>query len=246
MPMTTADLLYIALIAVAAALDHFVLWGTFLRRSRQEPAAARVRLWSSWMVMLWVLAGVGLAVWARDHRTWTSLRVALPHGTRLVGSIGLLLVLTVMQGLSLRRIADSHSQRARARQRIGALAPMLPRSGSELRMFIALSVTAGCCEEAIFRGYLPCILRPVLGLWGAVAVSTAAFAAAHAYQGRNGVLSAGILGLLFSLIVLGFGSLWPAIVLHALIDVGGGITAWLALRETRAGDGTVASCGASG
>jgi len=36
----------------------------------------------------------------------------------------------------------------------GAMAAMLPHGGVELTSWIALSVTAGICEETIFRGYL--------------------------------------------------------------------------------------------
>jgi membrane protease YdiL (CAAX protease family) len=42
------------------------------------------------------------------------------------------------------------------------------------------------------------------------------------------------LGLLFTLVVLGFGSLWPAMALHALVDAGQGLTTWLVLRRAPA------------
>ncbi len=42
-------------------------------------------------------------------------------------------------------------------------------------------------------------------------------------------------GAFFTMVVAIFGSLWPAIALHALIDLGSGIMAWLALREGSAG-----------
>ncbi len=51
------------------------------------------------------------------------------------------------------------------------------------------------------------------------------------YQGWNGVLRTGIVGAVFTLVVAIFDSLWPAIALHALIDLGSGMMAWLALRE---------------
>jgi hypothetical protein len=41
------------------------------------------------------------------------------------------------------------------------------------------------------------------------------------------------------LVVAILGSLWPAIVLHALVDLGHGIMAWLALREGPMPDGLV-------
>ena len=52
-------------------------------------------------------------------------------------------------------------------------------------------------------------------------------------QGVNGILSTGIVGTLLTLVVLIFGSLWPAIALHALVDIGSGLVAWLALRQVQ-------------
>jgi membrane protease YdiL (CAAX protease family) len=46
-------------------------------------------------------------------------------------------------------------------------------------------------------------------------------------------LSTGIVGTLLTLVVLIFGSLWPAIALHALVDIGSGLVAWLALRQVQ-------------
>ena len=51
--------------------------------------------------------------------------------------------------------------------------------------------------------------------------------------GVKGILSISTVGVLFTLVVLIFGSLWPAIVLHALIDIGSGLVAWLALRQVQ-------------
>ena len=41
----------------------------------------------------------------------------------------------------------------------------------------------------------------------------------------------GIVGAFFTLVVAIFNSLWPAIALHAVVDLAAGTMAWLALRE---------------
>jgi membrane protease YdiL (CAAX protease family) len=109
-----------------------------------------------------------------------------------------------------------------------------PHTDAELAWFVALSVSAGICEEFVFRGYLIWLLQPVLGLWGAAAVSLVVFAAAHAYEGTKGVLAVAIAGSLLTLIVLAFGSLVPAIAVHMLVDAGEGFVCWLALHEREA------------
>lgn len=110
-------------------------------------------------------------------------------------------------------------------------AKMAPHTRSELGWFVALSLSAGICEEFIFRAYLIWAFQSLLGLGGAAALSIAVFAAAHAYQGARGVIGTGVVGVLLTLVVLISGSLLPAIVLHALIDIGQGFAAWLVLRE---------------
>jgi membrane protease YdiL (CAAX protease family) len=228
--MTRPDFLYLALIAIGLLLDHFVLWPGFVRQSQADPGGARLRLWSRWMILLWTLTAVGLALWLSEGRDWRGLRVVIPQGWRLWGSIGLILAFAM---ISARPIVTM--MRSTRRKRIKIANPRVeelsPRTRSELGWWIALSVSAGFCEEFIFRGYLIWAFQPLFGLWGAAAFSVVTFAMAHAYQGAKGVLAVGVVGALFTLVVLISGSLWPAIALHALVDISQGLISWLALRD---------------
>ena len=130
------------------------------------------------------------------------------------------------------------------RGQLGKLAAFLPHTRPELSSFVGVSLTAGFCEEFLFRGYFVWALGPWLGWWGAAALSVPFFAALHAYQGGAGAIRTGVVGLLLTLVVATFDSLFPAIALHALVDVGTGVIAWLALREVGA-KGDVAGAGES-
>lgn len=237
--MTTTDLLYLALIAILSLLDYFVLWPTFLRRSQADPGRARTWLWSSWMIMLWALVAAGVVVWLIEARALGSLRLITPHGWRLWGAIGLVLVLAMTYGRTVLRIARSKRQK-RIKLANPQVEKLAPHTRSELGWWVALSLSAGFCEELIFRGYLIFAFQPMLGLWGAAAFSVVVFAVAHAYQGRKGILGAGIVGGLLTLVVLISGSLLPAMALHALVDIGEGLVAWLVLRQVQGEDGIVA------
>lgn len=103
---------------------------------------------------------------------------------------------------------------------------LLPRTIAERRLFAALSVAAGLGEELAYRGYVLTLMSYVGagGLVGA-AVSSIPFAAVHAYQGWSGAVRAGLLGFVFGVVVLLTGSVWPAVLAHAGLDLLAGL--WL-------------------
>ena len=108
---------------------------------------------------------------------------------------------------------------------------------------MATSVSAGICEEFVFRGYLIWAFQALLGLWGAALFSVVVFALAHAYQGAKGIVATGIAGVLLTLVVLISGSLIPAMVVHALVDIGSGLIAWAALRKAQQTGEPIANTG---
>lgn len=228
--MTKADAFYVALIAIGLSIDSFVLWPSFLRRSEAEPARARVWLWSSSIVFLWALAAPGVALWILDRRSWTALRLVAPHGWRIPGTIGLLLAVAIFYARPFATIRRARRSNKRIKFPKDA-ARRAPHTRAELAWWMAVSVSAGLCEEFIFRGYLIWLLQPALGLWFAAAASLIVFAVAHAYQGARGVVTVGVVGGLFTLIVLVFGSLVSAVAVHMLVDAGEGLVAYLALRD---------------
>jgi membrane protease YdiL (CAAX protease family) len=145
----------------------------------------------------------------------------------------------------------SAERKAVLRARLESHAAMLPHTASEFAWFAALSVTAGVCEELIFRGYILWAAQSILGLWPAVVLSCLVFALAHAYQGIGGIVKTGLVGAFFMATVLVLGSLLPAMVAHALIDIGQGAGAWLVLRadrprheQTRTDENAAANAGA--
>src|SRR5262249_26530998 len=159
--------------------DHFVLWPAFLRRSLAEPSRARVFLWSGWMIMLWTLVLVGIALWLVEARPWATLRFVIPQGWRLWGSIGLALGMAIPPARTIIRIARSKRSK-RIKMGNPHVEKRSPHTRSEMGLWMAVSLSAGFCEEFIFRGYLIWAFQPMFGLWGAAAFSLVVFALAHA------------------------------------------------------------------
>jgi membrane protease YdiL (CAAX protease family) len=230
-----ADFLYLGLIAALLLLEHFVVWPGFLVRSQADEDRARLWVWSRWMLVLWTLTGAGIALWLFEARGWGGLRLVVPRGWRLWGAIGFVSALAIAYGRPIVRIARS-KRRRRIQFGNPQVARIAPHTRSELGWWLALSLTAGFCEEFVFRGYLLWAFEPKLGLWGAAGVALVIFVAAHAYQGVTGVVPVAIVGALLTLTVLAFQSLLPAMVLHAVIDVTQGLLAWFAFRAIQ-GDG---------
>ncbi len=92
-------------------------------------------------------------------------------------------------------------------------------------------MTAGICEELLFRGFFIWTLQPWLTAWGAGIFGAVLFGFAHSYQGRSGAIRAGVGGVVMTAVYLVSGSLIPGIILHAIVDLGSGSTAWVALRD---------------
>lgn len=239
---TLPDLLYVAYFAVAGqVIDYAVFWPAFRRRSLADPARAR-RWLCAWSIgPAWVLIAVGAALWAANDRSWTSFGFSVPDGWRLWTSIALLLLLVAYLASAVATLARCSETRASLRQQIGTVTAVMPHTRTDMVWFGGMSLTAGFCEEFLYRGYFVWVFSPWLGWWGAAALSLACFALGHLYQGWSGVLRTGIVGALFTLVVAISGSLWPAIALHSLNDLGQGMMAWLALREGSA-DGGCRTC----
>ena len=85
--------------------------------------------------------------------------------------------------------------------------------GIELTLWIALSVSAGICEETIFRGYLQ---RQFMALTksdpAGILLAAATFGAAHAYQGFRMTILIALYGAMFGILAY-----WRAIVRPGMI-----------------------------
>lgn len=112
--------------------------------------------------------------------------------------------------------------RAALRRQARGFAALLPHDRRERWAFAGLAVTAGVCEELIFRGFGVAYLR---WLWpsspraAVIVIVAAAFGLAHLYQGRRGVILTGLVGGYLTWLVLSTGSLIPAMIIHALLDL---------------------------
>jgi uncharacterized protein len=108
---------------------------------------------------------------------------------------------------------------------------LLPRSLLEIVIWIATSITAGFCEEMVFRGYLQ---RQFRALSGNIAVGVLAqglvFGLFHSYQGWKNVVVISVLGVIYGAMAAWRGNLRVNIVAHAWTDVWEGWLKFLIFR----------------
>jgi membrane protease YdiL (CAAX protease family) len=82
-----------------------------------------------------------------------------------------------------------------------------------------LVVVVAIAEETVFRGYLVTRLREVTSSpCAAVLLSAVIFSVGHGYEGPAGVITTGVVGVIYALIYLSRGSLVTPVVLHFLQD----------------------------
>ena len=93
----------------------------------------------------------------------------------------------------------------------------------EKELWVVLSITAGICEEAIYRGYLQ---RQFMALTKSVPLgivfSALVFGAAHSYQGLAQAMLIGTLGAMGGTLAYWRRSVRPGMIAHVLQDVLGG------------------------
>jgi membrane protease YdiL (CAAX protease family) len=108
-----------------------------------------------------------------------------------------------------------------------AIEAIAPRNALQLLGWLAVSLTAGFCEEHVFRGYLlPQVIAwlraagssTFLASAIAVAATSILFGSLHLYQGLGGAILVTCLGAFYAVLALRFGNLRAVIVAHAMLD----------------------------
>jgi len=220
----------------------FIEWPRHVKRVQAGDADARVRIYRKTFIQEWVITGAIVALTIAFHRPLAdALWLRAPQGWRLPVGIVLPLTYVVLLIVQIPAIAKNPAVRARLRERIKDLGPLVPTRPFEWTWFKPLAVTAGICEELMFRGYLVWLLTPWLGVWGAAAVSAVIFGLGHSYQGMKFAPRAFGAGIALQAIALLTGSIIPGIVLHALIDLGSGYVTYLAMTAPPASEAEVAA-----
>ena len=207
------------------------VWDYFETRPLRANPSRKGRMRYYRLILIWLWIATGIACLANGFSTLFTLgglgiNAAWLHARPLVWwLLVIFVILVVLVQLVLPVVQVSIKYRNRPYLEPRQLEPMrffLPSSTLERRWFAALSVTAGFCEELLFRGFLLRYLHtwPLhIGFVWATLVAAVAFSANHLYQGIKGAVTSGIGALVFTAILLVTGSLWPGMLYHAAVDL---------------------------
>ncbi|MDQ6766766.1 MAG: CPBP family intramembrane metalloprotease [Candidatus Eremiobacteraeota bacterium] len=226
MPHATI-LTIITLLILIIALPLLSLWtGKRIRAAVAAPTVKYLR-YARTVVILWSLTALALYA-LRLHNlepTYVGLRPPR-HIAELAFGLLTLLAPLLAHFSGARRVLEGDYARA--------LRAVVPAGAAQWIAFIPVAASAGICEEFLYRGYALTILSSLTGSVVAGALlSSIAFGAGHAYQGRSGVVGATITGLLYAIIFLATGSLYPCMLGHFVQDIAG--AAVLSRRLEQAG-----------
>jgi len=223
--LTPYDHALVALITIG-----FPVRGLLVMRGRLRDvpdsglSAARLTTYRAAMAALWVATLAVAALWAALRRPWSALGLVPVWGG---GLIGILLGLVLVVAVVLRQSAAGLDARSATtlRRRMAHVERMMPHTGRELRWFALVAITAGICEEFLYRGFLIFYAQRLgLPLLPAAGIASVLFGVAHLYQGTRGVITTTLVGAFLSMIYLLSGSLFAGMLIHALMDLHTGHT----------------------
>jgi membrane protease YdiL (CAAX protease family) len=185
--------------------------------------SSRMQLYISTVVMEWLM--VLYIVWGLHLRKRTTLgnliggRWKTPEDFLLdiATAIGFWIVAAIVLaavGLALGMNNGAHLKDAE--HRIGSL---LPDGRTEMLTWVLVCVTAGFCEEVIFRGYFQAQFAALLkSAWGGIALQALIFGGSHAYEGWQKMVQIAVFGFLFGVLAYWRKSLRPGMIAHFAQD----------------------------
>jgi membrane protease YdiL (CAAX protease family) len=242
LPFPAVNFLYIPwdFVLILVFLAVIVPWRGAARMKRllskpELTSADRLSLYGSTIFFQWLI--VAIVAWRMVARSVgpDELGLGSVDSWRLTWtSILLTGLLCLNQVVGLRKITGLPKEKRGALFAITE--KIMPRNSTEILVYSALACTAGLSEEFLYRGFVfTAFVRMTVNFAPPSAIaailSSAWFSLAHLYQGRRGIITTFVVGLVFAIVRIWTGSLVPAIAAHIGIDLVVGISVSRFLRR---------------
>jgi membrane protease YdiL (CAAX protease family) len=165
------------------------------------------------------------ASWAAHRRSLAALGLAAPQTPAALAGLGVAVV--ILTGFA---IAVALQMRSPSPGAVEALSSM-PATRTEAMLFAVKMPVTCLAAELLYRGFLLWYLSPRLGVVGAVAVASAAYALAHAFTNVRAAISSALAATAFTVGYAVTQSLWWLMILHVGFPALGAFGRWLQLRR---------------
>jgi hypothetical protein len=209
------------------ALGLFMLAGERMGHAHNRVLGYLITMTVEWLIVAFI--------WLGGHWGGASLRTLVgnnsPRWRSILRDLGLAIAYLIAANIVL-QILGAVLVRLLHSTSNDMLKNLLPHTALENAVFLLLSLTAGICEELIFRGYLQRQFTAWTGNAAAgIAMQGLVFGAAHAYQGLALILVISVYGCMFGWLAYWRKSLRPGMAAHFIQDgIGGLVLARFALK----------------
>jgi uncharacterized protein len=212
------DHLIFAILLLFPLVELRWTWPRYLARLAAGEPRARLNFYRALMLDEWIATAALLGYWAWMRRPLQALLLVPASPVRFAIGMAVALALCVLLVLQNRAIRARPDVIPRVRKKLAHGEPLLPHTCAERWRFHAVSITAGVCEETLFRGFLLWYFAVWVGVWPAAVLSAIVFGVGHVYLGARQIPNTAVIGLVMATLAILSGSLWPAMLLHAAID----------------------------
>jgi membrane protease YdiL (CAAX protease family) len=204
----------IFLLAVVAAWSTWGYFAALRMRTAQNPNRAAMYVLTillEWSVVAYIAWGAkrhGSSLRELIGGKWSDSKAFLKDVAIAAGFWLIAVVVLFVTALALRADKPGPSMRF-----------MFPQSHLEIVLWVLTSMTAGICEEIIFRGYFQRqFIAWTSNVPTGVLLSAAVFGAGHVYQSGKSAIIIAVYGLLFGILAEMRKSLRPGMMTHAWHD----------------------------
>jgi uncharacterized protein len=174
-----------------------------------------IRLYNRTILFEWLtLALVLVGVWLHGSSLLTVMGDRWRSVSQFLRHVGIALVFLIVT-IAFTSMAGSHGSTGDQATQF-----LLPHGRVEIALWVLLSITAGICEEAIYRGYLQKqFIVMTTSVPAGIILSALVFGLAHSYQGFARASMISVLGAMSGGLAYWCRSVRPGMIAHALQDV---------------------------
>ena len=221
-------LLVILIIIVFPLYEYFIGVDRMKMKVARDSPGARLRIYWEIIILEWLVVAVLITSWIVAKRTASDLGLSAPGVAGFWNGAGLMTLGLPLMLLMQRARVNTPERRDNMLKVLNDAVHMIPRNRREMTHWGFLSLTAGICEEIIYRGFLiwyalQFLPEGGLGTTLAVVLPALFFGIGHLYQGPRGMIQVFFSGIVLGGVYVLTGSLWIPMITHIAIDIAGGL-----------------------